>query len=102
MTVELMKTAPTQVSSLPAVRKDLSRYVTPSAPARNFTGRQDILDRLDRFFITSLSSTETEKEQRIFVLYGLGGVGKSQIAYKFLDKYRDRLALRAYMLALEV
>ena len=28
--------------------------------------------------------------QRIFVLYGLGGAGKSQLAFKFIEESKDK------------
>ena len=93
LTVELSK-GTTPLSNLPAVRKDVRRYVTPPAPAPKFTGRLDVLGQMEQFFNPSTSSSspdvDRQREQRIFVLYGLGGVGKSQIAYRFLEKHRER------------
>jgi hypothetical protein len=54
-----------------------------------FTGRTDILQRLDTFFVPSENSVGLGK-QRVFVLYGLGGVGKSQISLKFVEDHSDR------------
>jgi hypothetical protein len=44
-----------------------------------FTGRHDILDKLNRYFSTDLG------KRHIFVLHGLGGIGKSQIVLKFIQ-----------------
>jgi GTPase SAR1 family protein len=44
---------------------------------------------LDNFFFPSENSVESGK-QRVFVLYGLGGVGKSQISLKFIEDHSDR------------
>ena len=49
-----------------------------------FTGRKDILKRLAHNLDPSISSVALRK-QRIFVLYGLGGTGKTQIMAKFVD-----------------
>ena len=39
-----------------------------------------MLDKMDRYF------NSDGEMQRVFVLYGLGGSGKSQIAFKFLEE----------------
>ena len=54
-----------------------------------FTGRKDILKRLARDLNPSKSSVRLKK-QRIFVLYGLGGTGKTQIMAKFVDEFGDQ------------
>ncbi|KAJ6499503.1 hypothetical protein DFH09DRAFT_1289964 [Mycena vulgaris] len=48
-------------------------------PSQIFQGRQDILQKMDEYFSTAIG------ERHIYVLYGLGGSGKSQIGLKFLD-----------------
>ena len=48
-------------------------------PVKSFIGRKDILDKMGQYFDTS------SKDQHVFVLHGLGGSGKSQLAFKFLD-----------------
>ncbi|KAF8961379.1 hypothetical protein BDZ97DRAFT_1208591 [Flammula alnicola] len=52
-------------------------------PVRSFTGRKDILDKMRRYFDSD------GKFQSVFVLYGLGGSGKSQLAFKFLRESQD-------------
>ncbi|KAJ7921604.1 hypothetical protein B0H13DRAFT_2415391 [Mycena leptocephala] len=47
-------------------------------PSRNFLGRQIILDKMHQYFNQDLG------EQQIYVLYGLGGAGKTQISLKFI------------------
>jgi signal recognition particle GTPase len=54
-----------------------------------FTGRKDILERLARFLDPSNPSVIL-KRQRVFVLYGLGGGGKTQIMAKFVIELGDR------------
>ena len=54
-----------------------------------FTGRQDILERLRRCF-DRLASSVSLKKQRVFVLYGLGGTGKTQIMLRFVDEFSDQ------------
>ncbi|KAK4201769.1 hypothetical protein QBC40DRAFT_263847 [Triangularia verruculosa] len=73
---------------------DPTQIVRASPKARSrgeaspfFTGREDILDRLDKFF----SKRDTGgKPRRQFLLYGIGGAGKTQIAYKFAETAEDR------------
>ncbi len=51
-----------------------------------FTGRQDILEKLDSFF----PRRETVGPRREFLLHGMGGVGKTDIALKFSEVFVDR------------
>jgi hypothetical protein len=49
-------------------------------PSRIFHGRQFILDGMHQFF------AQHTGKQHIYVLYGLGGAGKTQIALKFVEE----------------
>ena len=49
-------------------------------PVASFIGRQDILDKMRKYFDSESA------DQRVFVLYGLGGAGKSQLAFKFIEE----------------
>ncbi|KAJ7714251.1 hypothetical protein B0H16DRAFT_525160 [Mycena metata] len=49
-------------------------------PSRIFQGRQAMLDKMHQFFNTDSGN------QHIYVLYGLGGAGKTQIALKFIEE----------------
>ncbi|KAJ7712823.1 P-loop containing nucleoside triphosphate hydrolase protein [Mycena metata] len=55
-------------------------------PSRIFCGRQDILNNMHQFF----SDTGT---QHIYVLHGLGGAGKTQIALKFIKESSSRFSV---------
>ncbi|KAJ7737792.1 hypothetical protein DFH07DRAFT_892912 [Mycena maculata] len=48
-------------------------------PSRIFYGRRTILDKMEEYFSQDLGT------QHIFLLYGLGGAGKTQIALKFIE-----------------
>jgi hypothetical protein len=48
-------------------------------PVKSFIGRKEILDKMCQYFDT------THKGQKVFVLHGLGGAGKSQLAFRFLE-----------------
>ncbi|KAJ7885592.1 hypothetical protein B0H13DRAFT_2277828 [Mycena leptocephala] len=61
-------------------------------PSRNFLGRQIILDKMHQYFNQDLG------KQHIYVPYGLGGVGKTQISLKFIAEsshFTDRFFLDA-------
>jgi hypothetical protein len=49
-------------------------------PSRIFEGRKDILARMHHFFTSKMG------RQLIYVLHGLGGAGKTQIALKFINE----------------
>jgi hypothetical protein len=61
-------------------------YVVPHSSSTHFTGRNDVREKLS----DSLIFYQTSKSQQIFVLYGLGGSGKTQISLKFAEDSRDR------------
>jgi hypothetical protein len=48
-------------------------------PSQIFQGRQDILEKMAKYF------SADPGQRHIYVLHGLGGSGKTQIALKFLD-----------------
>ncbi|KAJ7194276.1 hypothetical protein GGX14DRAFT_679055 [Mycena pura] len=50
--------------------------------SRIFHGRQIILESMEQFFASNQSG------QQIYVLYGLGGSGKTQIALKFIEQHK--------------
>ncbi|KAG6879103.1 hypothetical protein C0992_005186, partial [Termitomyces sp. T32_za158] len=60
------------------------------APTRVFTGRIDILEKLNEYFATDSIS----KEQKRYVLYGLGGAGKTQIVLQFLALWGSSAGLQ--------
>jgi putative protein kinase ArgK-like GTPase of G3E family len=51
-----------------------------------FTGRKDILQRIEIAITTNKSSLQ----QRRFVITGMGGQGKSEICLKIADLVRER------------
>ncbi|KAJ7240152.1 P-loop containing nucleoside triphosphate hydrolase protein [Mycena haematopus] len=61
-------------------------------PSRIFHGRQTVLDAMHQFFARNI------QKQKIYVLYGLGGAGKTQIALKFIEgqtSFTNRLLVDA-------
>ncbi|KAJ7798198.1 hypothetical protein B0H14DRAFT_3157041 [Mycena olivaceomarginata] len=55
-------------------------------PSRIFQGRRDILDKMHSFFTSDVGI------QHIYVLYGLGGAGKTQITLKFVNESSSRFS----------
>ena len=59
----------------------------PRAPSSaNFTGRRDYLTKLRDYF--SVKPDEPPHRQS-FLLYGMGGIGKTQICLKFTEENSD-------------
>ena len=65
------------------------RSTKPPGPTKSFTGRIDILNKLSTYFSDTTASVACAT-QRIFVLSGMGGAGKTQIALKFVNEHRTR------------
>ncbi|KAJ7448159.1 hypothetical protein FB451DRAFT_766318 [Mycena latifolia] len=70
------------VSDTPAYLK-----VCP-APTVHFTGRVDVLQEMTEYFNRGIG------QRHIFLLHGLGGSGKSQIAFKFVEQSTSLLESR--------
>ncbi|KAG9119071.1 hypothetical protein FRC07_006088, partial [Ceratobasidium sp. 392] len=70
--------------SIPAAVVNRSLKKCPP-PSRFFVGREEPLAQMYRCFFS-----DHPTEQLLFILHGLGGSGKSQIARKFVELYKDR------------
>ena len=55
-------------------------------PSKVFTGRETILKGMSTFFATENDG----RGRKEYLLYGMGGAGKTQIALKFVDENRER------------
>ena len=66
-----------------------SQSIIPPLPSDKFTGRDIELKEMESAFELPKTSLELGR-RRIYVLHGTGGMGKTQLALKFLDKNRDR------------
>ena len=54
-----------------------------------FTGRQDVLNAMEEYFINSPPSVKMG-HRKLFLLFGLGGAGKTQSALAFAQKFKSR------------
>lgn len=61
-------------------RVDKTRANSGGIATKFFTGRGEILEKLSLFFSKRENNLVPRRE---FLLYGMGGVGKTQIALKF-------------------
>ena len=59
----------------------------PRTQSKHFCGRDEDLDTIRNAFALNGNHTSTTGPQ-VFALYGMGGVGKTQIALGFANKYR--------------
>jgi hypothetical protein len=65
--------------------KPVYKLMPSSSP--NFVGCEDYLQKLDEYFCVRAAN---EMGRRVFVLFGVGGVGKTQICLKFVEKSPNR------------
>jgi len=68
------------------VHENASRGRRPNSSAL-FTGRKDILEKLKDHFA---ATDQKNKSRKSFLLYGMGGTGKTQICLKFVEEMADR------------
>ena len=52
-----------------------------------FTGREGFLSALEKFFVDQGPGQWLRRE---YLLYGMGGAGKTQIALRFAENHRQR------------
>jgi hypothetical protein len=56
----------------------------------NFTGRKEYLEVLKNHFGIEDDQPSSPRSRKSFLLYGLGGSGKTQICLKFVEENRNR------------
>ena len=57
-------------------------------PSTRFTGRTEVIAKLKRHFSTN--TNDAAQKRKFFLLYGMGGIGKTQICLKFVQEMSDR------------
>ena len=79
--------APGLIARLDDIPKTISLPYKPMSPSSsNFTGRGDYLAKLRAYF-----SVEPDEplRRKSFLLYGMEGIGKTQICLKFTEENLD-------------
>jgi Cdc6-like AAA superfamily ATPase len=57
-------------------------------PSTRFTGRTEVIAKLKRYFFSN--TNDTIHKRKFFLLYGMGGIGKTQICLKFIEEMSER------------
>ena len=70
-------------------------YFVPHNSTGIFTGRDDVLRKLHDCFFPSRDESVLATQKR-FILYGLGGSGKTQICTMFAQVHREMLVVQHY------
>ena len=55
-----------------------------------FTGRKPELDKLDKALSPLIPKDKPNHKADIYVLYGMGGAGKSEVAVNFIYESREK------------
>ena len=71
--------------------RNITRWLVPRNSTSIFTGRSEILERMS-MLLCPLSSRHSLTQKR-FVISGIGGTGKSEIALRFAEDNRARYAI---------
>ena len=74
------------VSGISRATSDAAIPVKPNSSIR-FTGRTDVLTKLKEHFTSE--SNDKLCHRKFFLLYGLGGIGKTQICLRFIENMSD-------------
>lgn len=61
--------------------------MVPRAVSPLYTGRGGLGERLAQVF--SFDPSTPQKQQRSFVIVGVGGIGKSEVCLKFVEDHGD-------------
>ena len=61
--------------------------LTPN-PSNRFTGRTEVIAKLKCHFFTKTNGAV--KKRKFFLLYGMRGIGKTQICLKFVEDMSDQ------------
>lgn len=85
----------------PVTRRSSGDTLAVPSATHLFTGRLDVLKKMRECFELS-SSASVATQQRVFVLHGLGGAGKTQIALRFVQENTERCVARIESKELEL
>jgi hypothetical protein len=65
-------------------------WLVPRRSNALFTGQSELRAKLKDQLLPSAAPSHEKEESKVFVLHGIGGVGKSEICIKFAEEHRDR------------
>lgn len=82
-----MSAAVTQIALEVSLNK---HFYIPRAVSSMFTGKADLLDDLRHCLFDSSTQIEKQHVQKRFIIYGLGGSGKTEFCCKFAQDNRQR------------
>ena len=70
----------------PPPHEESQRVPVPLRPNSNvrFTGRREILEKLKVYFGSQIDPQLQQRRQ--YLIYGMGGIGKTQICLKFIEE----------------
>ena len=57
-------------------------------PSTRFTGRTEVIAKLKSHFF--INTNDAVQKRKLFLLYGMGGIGKTQICLKFVQEMSER------------
>ena len=77
-----------QLTGLLIDRKMPNQWMVPRSASRLYTGREELGKRLTQAF--SVDASSNSKPQRVFVIVGRGGTGKSEICLKYAEVHRGQ------------
>jgi hypothetical protein len=75
-------------------------FVVPRSASSLFTGRAGTANILRQKIVSSSLNQSEHHQHKIFVIWGLGGSGKTQFCLKFVEDNRDRCVYRLSLIAL--
>jgi hypothetical protein len=65
-------------------------FYIPQVVSSIFTGREDMSKLVERSLLTDEDDDNATRQQRRFIIYGIGGSGKTQFCCKFGQDHRER------------
>lgn len=79
-----------------------SHFIVSRRPNPRFTGRKDELEKLHKALSPSTAKDKPNFKADIYVLYGMGGAGKSEVAVNFIYESREKCNFRVLVHMLEL
>ena len=72
-------------------KSDNRHWLVPRRSNPLFTGQSGLRTKLKGQLLSAASSSHALEDSKVFVLYGIGGVGKSEVCIKFAEEHREWL-----------